>query len=126
MGAITESDSSVRIGAPSHTGRYVGIAVAVVLLAGGVIGFQQFTSKQDAGKLQAFDTFRALYAEKCNAPAYAKAQPDVVRDDYLTSEPIQKAVAAQTKALGDGATCDDVVAALKTVDFKVPAPGPAQ
>src|SRR5579871_2473190 len=117
MGAA-EADS-LKIGTPSHTGRYVIIAVAAVALIGGVIGFQMFTGKQDASKVQAFDSFRALYAEKCNAPAYARAQPDVVRDDYLTSEPIQKAVAAQTAALNNGASCDDVVAALKAVDFKV-------
>jgi hypothetical protein len=49
----------------------------------------------------------------------------VVKDAYLTSTHVQDAVAKQTAALHGNASCEDVQAAMKSVDFVVPKATPA-
>ena len=122
MGMADAAD--VKIGSPSHMGRNLGIVIALAAGIAGVVFFTMRSSKQDEARLTKFDEFRAAYADKCNAPAFAKTQPDVVRDQYLTTPSIQAEMAKQTAALAAGASCADVVKALKAVDYAVPPAGP--
>jgi hypothetical protein len=122
---FADSADNVRIGSPSHLGRNLGILIALAAAVAGVVAYQMHAGKRNAERLAQFDTFRAAYAEACNAPAFAKEPPDVVRDEYLGSEPIQLAIAQQTAAIKSGnTTCETVAKALKAVDFTVPPPGP--
>ena len=116
-------DESLR--APSHTLRWVIIAGVAVVSVGAVVLFNSYSGKKDEATLQRFDAFRAAYAEKCGVPSYAGPVPDVVREDFLTSPAIQTAVDKQLTALNGGASCDDVVNALKKVDLAVPVAGAA-
>ncbi len=120
MGAAVETDVNLR--APGHALRYLGIAVGALVLGGGIFAFESYSGKADDSKLQRFDAFRSAYAAKCGVPTYAGPVAPIVRDDYLTSTTIQLAVDKETAALAAGATCDEVVQALKKVDLAIPAP----
>jgi hypothetical protein len=48
----------------------------------------------------------------------------MVRDAYLTSPTLQAAVAKQGSALEAGASCEEVLKALRAADFPIPAPTP--
>lgn len=126
MSAEPQSVGSVDLHPPSHAKRYVIIAVLAVGVVVAVAIYNHATGTQDQKSLAKFDAFRAVYADKCNAPAYAGPQPEVINNDYLTSPGIQAAVAEQTAALNAGASCADVAAKLKKVDLHVPDPGAAQ
>jgi hypothetical protein len=122
MGAVLESDVNLR--APSHALRYLVIVFGAVALGGTIWSFNNWSRGRDQDKLRSFDSFRAAYAEKCGVPGYAGPVPDVVRDDFLTSPAIQSAVDKETAELSGGATCDEVVQALKKVDFALPIAKP--
>ncbi len=125
MAYADSAEGNVKIGSPSHLGRNLGILVALAAGVAGVVVYQMHTSKHDAALLAQFDSFRAAYADACNVPAFARQPPDVVRDEYLGSEPMQAAIVQQAAAIAAGSTtCEQVAAALKAVDFKVPPPGP--
>ena len=93
LGEIT--GGHVRIGAESHAGRNVGIVVGVVALSAAIFGFTSYSNKQDAAKLARLETFRAAYAEKCEAPAFRGEAPSMLKDAYLRSERLQAAVDKQ-------------------------------
>jgi hypothetical protein len=119
------SGGHVKIGAPSHLARNLGVLLALGGLGVGIWLWTARSNAQDAQRLAPFDQFRSVYADKCGVPSYAGAAPDVVKDAYLTSTNVQQAVAKQLAALSGGATCEDVQAAMKSVDFVVPkAPAP--
>ena len=115
LGEIT--GGHVRIGAESHIGRNVGIVVGVVALSVGIFGFTSYSNKQDAGKLARLETFRAAYAEKCEAPAFRGEAPSLLKDTYLRSERLQAAVEKQQSALASGTPCDEVMRSLKAAEF---------
>jgi hypothetical protein len=115
----------VKIGAPSHLVRNVAVVVAAAGLGLGIWAYSAHSATQDAQRLAPFDQFRSLYAEKCGVPSYAGPAADVVKDAYLTSAPIRDAITKQTTALQGNTTCEEVQAALKSVDFIVPK-APAQ
>jgi hypothetical protein len=115
LGEIT--GGHVRIGAESHIGRNVGIVVGVVALSVAIFGFTSYSNKQDAGKLARLETFRAAYAEKCEAPAFRGEAPSMLKDTYLRSERLQAAVEKQQSALASGTPCDEVSRALRAADF---------
>jgi hypothetical protein len=115
LGEIT--GGHVRIGAESHVGRNVGIVVGVVALSAAIFGFTSYSNKQDAGKLARLETFRAAYAEKCEAPAFRGEAPSMLKDTYLRSERLQAAVEKQQSALSSGTPCDEVARALRGADF---------
>lgn len=119
------SGSHVKIGAPSHLGRNLGVVLALGGLGVGVWLWTARSNAQDVQRLAPFDQFRSVYAEKCGVPSYAAAPPDMVKEAYLGSKNIQDAVAKQTAALNGGATCEDVQAALRSVDFTLPKATPA-
>jgi hypothetical protein len=119
------SGGHVKIGAPSHLVRNLIVLVAIVGGAAAIWGWSRYSSARDDAKLAPFDQFRALYAEKCSVPSYAGPQPEIVQNAYLTSTPIRDAVAKQMTALQGNASCEDVQAALKSVDFTVPKATPA-
>jgi hypothetical protein len=118
------SGSHVKIGAPSHLVRNLGVVLAVGGLGVGIWLWTARSNAQDVQKLAPFDQFRAAYAEKCGVPSYAGPAPDVVKDAYLTSSNVQQAVAKQTAALNGGATCEEVQAAMRSVDFALPKATP--
>ncbi len=121
-----QSNDSMDVRASSHWTRNGIIVVVLIAAAVGVWRYSQYSSTQDTTRLERFDAFRAAYAEKCNVPAYAGPVAEVVRDDYLTSDPIKLEVDRQTAALKRGVACETVVAKLKAVDLAIPAPGPAR
>jgi hypothetical protein len=112
----------VKIGVESHVGRNLGIAVAVVGLGAAIFGFTSYSNKQDAAKLGQLETFRAAYAEKCEAPSFRGEASSLLKDTYLRSERLQAAVDKQQAALASGAPCDEVARALRAADFPVPQP----
>lgn len=120
LGEIT--GGHVRIGAESHAGRNIGIVVGVVALAVAIFGFTSYSNKQDAAKLAQLSTFRAAYAEKCEAPAFRSEAAPLLKDTYLRSERLQAAVDKQQAALNAGTPCDEVARALKAADFPMSQP----
>jgi hypothetical protein len=112
----------VKIGAPSHIVRNLGVIVALAAAGAGIYTFQKISTQKDEVRLEQFDSFRAAYAEKCNVPSFAGPAPEVLRDAYLTSSILQNAMATQLAALNAGASCEDVTKAMKAVDFALPQP----
>jgi hypothetical protein len=122
LGEVT--GGHVKIGAESHVGRNVGIVVGVVALIAAIVGFTSYSNRQDAAKLTQLESFRAAYAEKCEAPAFRGEAAPLLRDTYLRSERLQAAVEKQQAALQAGAPCEEVGRALKVADFPMPAAQP--
>jgi len=118
------SGENVKIGAPSHLVRNLAVLIGLVGLGVGIWAWTAHSATVDAQRLAPFDQFRAIYADKCGVPSYAGPAPEVVRDAYLTSTPIRDAITKQTAALQGSASCEDVQAALKSVDFIVPKATP--
>lgn len=118
LGEIT--GGHVRIGAESHVGRNVGIVVGVVALGAAIFGFTSYSNKQDAAKLAQLESFRAAYADKCEAPAFRGEAAPLLKDTYLRSERLQAAVGKQQAALSSGTPCDEIARALKAADFPMP------
>ncbi|MEO6952095.1 MAG: hypothetical protein ABI321_09795 [Polyangia bacterium] len=113
--------SHIKIGSERHTGRTVGIIVAV-LVAGAAIGiFYWRSSVNDAPKLQALSDFREAYAKKCpGAKDFEGPTSSYVAGSYLRTPTIQEAVATQAAALATS-SCDDVLKALKLASYPVNA-----
>jgi hypothetical protein len=124
LGEIT--GGHVRIGAESHVGRNVGIAVGVVALGAAIFGFTSYSNKQDAGRLAQLESFRSAYADKCEAPAFRTEASPLLKDTYLRSERLQTAVEKQQAALTSGVACDEIARALRAADFPMPQPSSAQ
>jgi hypothetical protein len=110
----------VKIGGESHLGRNVGIVVGVVALAGVIFGFTSYSNRQDATKLAQLDSFRAAYADKCEAPSFRTEAAPLLKDTFLRSERLQAAVEKQQAALASGTPCDEIARALKAADFPMP------
>jgi hypothetical protein len=123
LGEIT--GGHVRIGAESHVGHNVGIMVGVVALGVAILGFTSYSNKQDAAKLAQLSSFRAAFADKCDAPQVRAEPSSAMKDAYLRSERLQAAVEKQQAALNSGAPCDEVARALKAADFPMPQPSPS-
>jgi hypothetical protein len=123
LGEIT--GGHVKIGAESHAGRNVGILVGVVAIGAVIFGVTTYMSRQDAAKLSQLETFRAAYADKCEAPAFRGEAAPLLKDTYLKSERLQAAVDKQQAALSSGTPCEEVARALKTADFPMPQPSSA-
>jgi hypothetical protein len=115
------SGGHVKIGAVSHWGRNLGIAVAALVVAGAAIGLTRYNDSKDAATLGQLETFRAAYAEKCDVAAFRTAPTSVVKDAYLRSAPLREAIAKQQVALQSGAPCDEIGRALKAADYPLPA-----
>jgi hypothetical protein len=115
LGEVT--GGHVKIGAESHAGRNVAILVGVVALGAAIFGFTSYSNKQDAAKLAQLESFRAAYAEKCEAPSFRGEAAPLVKDTYLRSDRLQAAVEKQQAALRGGAPCEDVARALRAADF---------
>jgi len=111
----------VKIGAESHLGRNLGIGLGALVLVAGIVGFTAYSSKQDASKLSQLESFRADYAEKCEAPSFRGDAAPLLRDTFLRSERLQAVVEKQRAALQAGAPCEEIARALKTADFPMPA-----
>jgi hypothetical protein len=122
----TDLSGDVKIGAPSHLVRNLAVVLALGAAAAGVYGFSSYEDQRENARLSRFDAFRAAYADKCNVPSYAGPVTEVVRDDYLTSPPMQVEIDRQLAALNGGAACEAVALALKKVDLAVPPAGPAE
>ena len=120
LGEIT--GGHVRIGAESHVGRNVGIAVAVAAVGAMIFGFTSYSNKQDAAKLAQLESFRAAYADKCAAPSFRSEPSSLLKDTYLRSERLQTAVEKQQAALASGVPCDEIARALRAADFPTPQP----
>jgi hypothetical protein len=110
----------VKIGAESHTGRNVGILIGVALLGAAIFGFTSYSNKQDASKLAQLESFRAAYADKCEAPSFRGEAAPLLKDAYLRSERMQAAVETQQAELQAGAPCEEIARALKAADFPLP------
>lgn len=122
LGEVT--GGHVKIGAESHVVRNVGIVVAVVALGAAIFGYTSYSSRQDAAKLAQLETFRAAYAEKCEAPSFRGSAPSLLKDTYLRSERLQSAVEKQNSALQAGTPCEEIARALRVADFPMIAPQP--
>lgn len=123
LGEIT--GGHVKIGVESHAGRNVGILVAVVAVGAAIFGFTSYSNRQDASKLARLESFRAAYADKCEAPSFRADSSSVLKDAYLRSERLQAAVEKQQAQLSSGVPCDEVARALKAADFPMPQPSSA-
>lgn len=120
------SGSHVKIGAASHVGRNVGFLVGAVLAGGAIFGFYRYSMQKDNGELAKLESFRAAYAQKCDAPAWRNEVSPIMRDTYLNSSDLRATVETQLTKLNAGASCDDVLKALKTASFPMPAASAAQ
>ena len=94
----------------------------MVALSAAIFGFTSYSNKQDAAKLARLETFRAAYAEKCEAPAFRGEASPMLKDTYLRSERLQAAVDKQQSALSSGTPCDEVARALRGADFPMAQP----
>lgn len=115
LGEVT--GGHVKIGVESHMGRNVAIGLAVLALGAGIVGFTTYSNKKDAGRLTQLESFRAAYAEKCEAPAFRGESSAMLKDTFLRSERLQAAVEKQHAALQSGTPCDEIAHALRTADF---------
>jgi hypothetical protein len=122
LGEVT--GGHVKIGAESHVARNVGIVAAVVALGAGIFGYTSYSSKQDATKLGQLESFRAAYAEKCEAASFRGEAPALLKDTYLRSDRLQAAVEKQNSALQAGTPCEEIARALKAADFPMSAAQP--
>ena len=126
MSAVLDSGnlSEVKISPVHHYLRWAGIVIGTAMVIAAFVGFDRWRDKSDASQLAGFDDFRAVYAEKCNSPDYADAQPDVVNRAYVSSPAVRAKMAEQLAAMKAGNTyCDVVAAEMKKVDFVLPKPG---
>jgi hypothetical protein len=114
------SGSHVKIGAPSHTARNIGVAIGLAVVSAAGFGFYRWSSAQDAQKLASLEAFRSAYAEKCDAPQWKGEPAPLVRDTFLNSSRLQDTIATQKAALDRGTPCEDVLKALKSADFPLP------
>lgn len=124
LGEVT--GGHVRIGAESHVGRNVGIVVGVLAVGALIIGFTTYSNKADAAKLTQLDSFRAAYADKCDAPAFRAPASALLKDTYLRSAALQSVVDKQAAALASGTPCEQIAHALKVADFPLPTPSPSE
>jgi hypothetical protein len=124
FGQETTMSAHGELRTPSHLKRNASLVTGAVVAIAAIWAFGQYSFRQDTSRLSRFDAFRVAYAEKCNVPSYSGPIADVIRDDYLTSPPIQAEVDRQLAALANGSSCSEVVKKLKSVDLVVPAPGP--
>ncbi len=118
LGEIT--GGHVKIGVESHIGRNVGILVGVVAVGAAIFGFTSYSNRQDATKLAQLESFRAAYAEKCEAPSFRGESTSLLKDTYLRSERLQAAVEKQQAQLSSGVPCDEISKALRAADFPIP------
>jgi hypothetical protein len=116
------SGSHVKIGAPSHAVRNIGVLVATALLGAGIWGFYRNSAAQDSAKLAKLEGFRSAFAEKCEAAGWRGEAAPMVRETYLGSTNLQAAVEQQWNALNSGADCDSILKALRAADFPLPSP----
>jgi hypothetical protein len=121
LGDIT--GGHVKIGGESHAGRNVGIVIGVVAVGAAIFGFTSYSNRQDASKLAQLESFRAAYAEKCEAPSFRGESSSLLKDSYLRSERLQAAVGKQQAQLSSGVPCDEIGKALRAADFPMPQPG---
>ncbi len=124
LGEVT--GGHVKIGAESHVGRNVGILVGVVALGAAIFGFTSYSNRQDASKLAQLESFRAAYADKCEAPSFRGEAAPLLKDTFLRSERLQAAVERQQSALQAGTPCEEIARALRAADFPMPAPASQQ
>jgi len=122
MGVSTTNSEDVsggeKIGAAKHMGRNLGVIVGVLALAGGIIGFQMYSGKQDTAKLATLEAFRSAYAQKCGAPpAFQGPAPEALRSAYLSSGTLPGTVEKQLALIGSGTPCEDVARALRAADY---------
>lgn len=122
LGEVT--GGHVKIGAESHVARNVGIVAAVVAFGAAIFMYTSYSGKQDAAKLAQLESFRAAYAEKCEAPSFRGEAPALLKDTFLRSDRLQAAVDKQNAALQSGAPCDEIARALKAADFPMTAATP--
>lgn len=113
--------SRVKIGAASNKGRTAMLVGASVVALGAMFAFYRFSASGDAPKLQALESFRAAFAQKCNNAEFSGPAPAFLRDQFLNSTVLQDAVKAQSAALQGGASCADVEQALRTASFPLAA-----
>lgn len=116
----------VKIGGASHVGRNVGIVVGVLGLGAVIVGFTVYSNKADAAKLTQLESFRAAYADKCDAPSFRAPAAPLLKDTYLRSAALQTAVDKQAAALQAGTPCEEIARALKVADFPLPPASSAQ
>jgi hypothetical protein len=107
----------IKIGIAHHYVRNAAIGAAAVLMGLGVVAYSSYSSRQDASKVAELETFRAAYAEKCEAADFTGDAAPLLRDTYLRSDRLQQAVAKQKAALAAGAPCEEVARSLKAADF---------
>lgn len=125
-GDLGDVGGDVKIGAVSHRGRNIGIGVGVLVVAIVIAAFTMYSNRQDAAKLADLERFRALFADKCDAPAYREPAPELIRSTYLRSDSVQALVAREEAALRAGTSCDEVARTLKEADFLLPSAKPQQ
>jgi hypothetical protein len=118
------SGGHIKIGSASHLPRNLGILAGAAALAAAIAGYTAYSNKQEAAKLSELENFRYAFATKCNATGFDGEAPALVKDAYLTSATLQQAVAKQQTALEAGASCEEVLKALRAADFPIPAPTP--
>jgi hypothetical protein len=118
------SGGHIKIGVQSHVGRNLGIILGALVLVAGIVGFTMYSNRQDAAMLSQLDSFRAAFAEKCDAEQFRGQPSQLVKDTYLRSSVLRDALAKQQAALQAGTPCDEVAHALKVADYPMPAPNP--
>jgi hypothetical protein len=111
----------VKIGAASHAARNIAIVVGAVVLGIAIVAFTSLSRGQDAEKLSKLESFRAAYAEKCDAASFRGEAAPLLRDTYLKSDRLQAVVEKQHSALKAGAPCEEIGRALRSADFPMPA-----
>ncbi len=114
----------VKIGAASHWGRNLAIAVGAVLLAVGSLGLSIYSNREDAATLNGLEAFRSAFADKCDVEYFRGEASSVVKDTYLRSEPLREAIAKQQQALQSGASCEEIARAHKAADYPFPVLSP--
>jgi hypothetical protein len=113
--------SRVKIGAKSNTGRTVMWVAGALIAVGGMIAFYKLSGSNDAPKMEALESFRSSFAQKCNNPEFSGPASAFLKDQFLNSTVLQEAVTKQAAALAQGASCADVEQGLRAASFPLAA-----
>jgi hypothetical protein len=108
------------IGAPSHLRRNLWLVLLCAGAAAVIGAYDSFVGRTDGVEMQRLEQFRGAMAERCEAPGFDRAPLPIERDMYLHNASIRAAVDHQYAALGAGADCEQVIAALRAADYPIP------
>lgn len=119
---VMQDSPEVHIGSAPHPKRNLLIAAGLVI-GGALIGlFYWESDKSSTIAIDELHQFRQEMAHRCNLEEFARPSPTQFNEVYADSSRMQKVVHEQYNSLKrDQTSCDQVLKAIKSVDYPVEA-----